>query len=373
MIPSQFSPVREAPKTSLGSASNLAKLLLCLCARIPFSYHALAWNAEGHMVVAQIAYNHLDPAVKAQCDALLAVPLQYASAGTSNFVTAAVWADDFKSQLGSGIWHYIDLPFSLDGTSTNGFVPAAFDVVKAINLSISTLGSSTSAQTNQATYLRYLLHFVGDIQQPLHCSDAFYSSQPNGDAGGNGFYISGTWSKLHYLWDDGGGYLTDSLSRPLSSASQTTLNNKVSAIEADYPYTPNAGTIPDPMNWAQEGLGIAETVTYVGISQNTTPSSTYLNTAQATTEQRMAAGGHRLADLLNTLFTINAVSLTCFPTNGTFSFSWSTIPGRIYHVQWKDQLGDPTWNALTNITASSNSASFSEVPQQTQRFYQVAQ
>jgi hypothetical protein len=333
----------------------------------------LAWNAEGHMVVAQIAYNHLDAAVKAKCDALIAVPLQYASAGTSNFVTAAVWADDFKSQLGSGIWHYLNLLFSLDGTSTNSFVPASFDVVQAINLSISTLGSVTSVQTDQATSLRYLLHFVGDIQQPLHSSDAFYASQPHGDAGGNGFYISGTWNNLHSLWDAGGGYLTDSMSRPLSSASLSTLNNKVAAIEADYPYAPNADTIPDPMDWAQEGLGLAQTVTYVGISQNATPSSTYLNTAQATTEQRMAVGGHRLADLLNTLFSTNAVSLTCFPTNGTFSFSWSAIPGRTYYVQWKEQLGDATWNALTNITASGRSASFSEAPQQTQRFYQVAQ
>jgi hypothetical protein len=373
MIPSQFSPIREAPKTRFGSASNLIKWLLSLCAGISFSSHALAWNAEGHMVVAQIAYNHLDPAVKAQCDALIAVPLQYASAGTSNFVTAAVWADDFKSQLGSGIWHYIDLPFSLDGSSTNGFVPAAFDVVQAINQAIATLGSSAAAQTDQATSLRYLLHFVGDIQQPLHSSDAFYASQPHGDAGGNGFYVTGTWNNLHSLWDAGGGYLTDSMSRPLSSASQTALNNKVSAIEGAYPYMPNAGTIPDPMNWAREGLELAETVTYVGLSQNTTPSTSYLNSVQATTEQRMAAGGHRLTDLLNTLFTTNPVNLTCSSTNGTFSFSWSTIPGRIYHVQWKGQLGDPTWNVLTNITASSESASFSEVPQQTQRFYQVAQ
>jgi hypothetical protein len=351
----------------------MAGLLTGLCACFCFSHSVMAWNAEGHMVVAQIAYNHLTPAVKAKCDALIAVALPQASVGTSNFVTAAVWADEFKGPLGSGIWHYIDLPFSLDGTSTNSFVPASFDVVQAINRSISTLGSGTSAQTNQATYLRYLLHFVGDIQQPLHSSEAFYASQPNGDAGGNGFYLTGNWTKLHYLWDDGGGYLTNSMYRPLSSASQATLNDKVAAIEADYPYTHNTGRIPDPMNWAQEGLALAKTVTYVGITQNTTPSTAYLNSTQATTEQRMAAGGHRLADLLNTLFTTNAVSLTCFPTNGTFGFSWSTIPGRIYYVQWKQQLGDSTWNALSNITAAGNSASFAEAPQATQRYYQVAQ
>ena len=326
------------------------------------------------MVVAQIAYNHLDPAVKAQCDALIAVPLAYGRNSTSNFVTAAVWADDYKSQLGSGIWHYIDLPFSLDGTSTNGFVPASFDVVQAINLSIATLQTSSATQSNQAVSLRYLLHFVGDIQQPLHASDAFFASQPNGDGGGNGFYISGTWNNLHSLWDSGGGYLTDSLPRPLSSGSQTTLNNKVAAIEADYPYTQNVGTIPNPMDWAREAQGIAETVSYVGITQNSTPSTTYLNTAQAATEQRMALGGHRLADLLTTLFTSNPIRLgSIIHTNGNFGFSWNAVSGKIYRVQWKQQPGDSTWNDLTNITASGNSASFSEPLGQTRRFYHVAQ
>ena len=196
------------------------------------------------MVVAQIAYNHLDSAVKAKCDALVAVPLSYGGASTSNFVTAAVWADDYKSQLGSSIWHCIDLPFSLDGTSTNGFVPASFDVVQAINLSIATLQNSSASQSNQAVSLRYLLHFVGDIQQPLHASDAFFASQPNGDAGANSFGITGTWNNLHSVWDSGGSYLTDSLSRPLSAAGQTTLSNKVAAIEADYPVLSENSCIP---------------------------------------------------------------------------------------------------------------------------------
>jgi hypothetical protein len=352
----------------------MIKFLASLCACLCFSQTVLAWNAEGHMVVAQIAYNHLDSAVKARCDALIAVPLAYGGNSTSNFVTAACWADDYKGQLSTGTWHYIDLPFSLDGTSANSFVPAPFDVVQAINLSIATLQSSTATPSNQAVSLRYLIHFVGDIQQPLHSSDAFFASQPNGDAGGNGFYINGTWNNLHSLWDSGGGYLPDSLSRPLSSASQTTLNNKVAAIEADYPYTPNVGTIPSPMDWAREGQGIAETVSYVGITLNSTPSTSYLNTAKTTTEQRMALGGHGLADLLTTLFASNPIHLgSVVRTNGNFGFSWNAVSGKTYYVQWKQQLGDSTWNDLTNITASGNSASFTEPLGQTGRFYRVAQ
>lgn len=329
------------------------------------------------MVVAQIAYNHLTPAVKARCDSLIAVPLTYTSTGTSNFVTAAVWADDFKSPLGTGIWHYIDLPFSLDGTSTSGVVADSFDVVRAINLCIATLQDPSATQSNQAVSLRYLLHFVGDIQQPLHCSTAVSAALPGGDAGGNGFSVGGgIWSNLHSLWDSGGGFLLDSLSRPLSVSSRSTLNLKVAAIEVDYPYDYSAhlGTIPNPMAWAQEGMGLAQTVSYVSITRNATPSASYLNTAMATTEQRMAQGGHRLADLLNTILTPNPITLTSPTfTSGNFSFSWSAVSNNTYRVQWKQQLGDPSWNDLTNITASTNFVLFKEKSTQTQRFYRVVQ
>ena len=70
--------------------------LPCFC----FSQTLLAWNAEGHMVVAQIAYNHLDSAVKARCDALIAVPLAYRGDSTTNFVTAACLGGRLQESAG---------------------------------------------------------------------------------------------------------------------------------------------------------------------------------------------------------------------------------------------------------------------------------
>jgi hypothetical protein len=332
-----------------------------------------AWNAEGHMVVAQIAYIHLDAAVKSRCDALIAVILPNASSASTNFITASCWADDFKSSIGNGTSHYIDIPFSLDGTPTNSFVPPVFDVVQALRQNIATLQSTNAVQTNLATNLRYLLHFVGDIQQPLHCSTAISASKPGGDAGGNGFSVT-DWGNLHSLWDSGGGFLSDSVSRPLSAAAKTILSNKVSSIEAVYPYIRNTGNIPDPMTWASSGLGLAQTVSYVGITNNTSPTTNYLNTTMATAEQLMAQGGHRLADLLNTIFASNPFSLTSVTrTNGNFRFSWAANGGKIYRVQWKQQLNATAWNDLTNFTATGTSASFTETATQQQRFYRVIQ
>ncbi|MBX7246172.1 MAG: S1/P1 nuclease [Candidatus Sumerlaeaceae bacterium] len=270
-----------------------------------------AWNQEGHMVVAQYAYNHLDPSVKTTCDSLIAVTLTYGSTSNNTFVTASCWADDYKSSLGTGIWHYIDLPFSLDGSTTAGVVEESFDIVKAIRQCVTTLQTTTETQVNKATSLRYLLHFVGDIQQPLHCSTAVWSTNLDGDAGGNGFNITGTWSNLHSLWDSGGGFLTDSITRPLNATEQGYINTRVSTAETSYPFSVSLG-VPDPMDWAIEGEGLAETVSYVGVTRGTTPSAAYYAKVQATTTQRMAIGGTRLANLLNTILASTPVEITAF-------------------------------------------------------------
>jgi hypothetical protein len=351
----------------------MSRCLAILCLSVLFAARTQAWNAEGHMVVAQIAYNHLDSVVRTRCDALIAVPLTNTNAGTTNFVTAACWADDFKSALGTGIWHYLDQPFSLDGTSTNSVGASSFDVVRAIRQCVTTLQNTNAAATNRATNLRYLLHFVGDIQQPLHCSTAVSASRPGGDAGGNSFLLSGTnWSNLHSLWDEGGGFLSDSVSRPLSATGRNNLSSRVALVEAATPFVGNPGIIADPQPWAREGLVISQTNCYVGITNNAAPTSGYLTNANATASARLALGGKRLADLLNTIFAPTPVALAVQPTAaGNFAFGWSSGSGQTYRVQWKNTLTQPGWNDEVDVLATSTSAGFTNAITTTQRFYRV--
>jgi hypothetical protein len=349
------------------------KFLAVLFALCSFAVSSRAWNGTGHMVVAQIAYNHLTPSVKAKCDALIAVPMTYINTGTTNFITAACWADDFKANLGTSIWHYIDIPFSLDGTSTNNFTPDTFDVVRAIRVCEIALGNPSAAQSNQAVYLRYLLHFAGDIHQPLHASTAISALSTGGDAGGNGFSLGGGWGNLHSLWDSGGGFVSTSVSRPLTASGKTTLSNKVAVIEAAYPYVPNPGVIADPMDWAIEGWTLSQTVSYVGISIGDTPSSEYIDAAQVTAESRLAQAGHRLADLLNTIFTIYPATLSYnAPTNTTVSFWWNAVPGRTYHIQSKTNLSD-NWAEVTAVQPSTGKYTFTDNAGATTKFYRVTE
>jgi S1/P1 Nuclease len=358
-------------KFSSGSRRRIT-FLTCLWFCFSLSNQVMAWNAEGHMVVAQIAYNHLDPAVKAKCDALIAVPLTYGNDSNSNFVTSACWADDHKADLGTGGLHFINLPFSLDTATTNNFVMPSPEIVQGIRSAITTMQNPAALQTDQAASLRYLIHFVGDIQQPLHCTTAISTNALNGDAGGNGFPVGNGWGNLHSLWDSGGGFISDTIFRPLTGTGQSILNSKVAAVELAHPFTNNVGVIPDPMNWAYEGLLLSKTVAYVGITRNSTPTANYLNTTQATASERLAQGGQRLANLLNTIYSSNPFNLTLLPRpNGSVRFSWNAIPGRTYRVQWKQQLDGSAWNDLSDVIAATNSVSFTNALGASPKFYRV--
>src|SRR4051812_14346985 len=174
-----------------------------------------AWNADGHMVSAQIAYNHLTPAAKARADFLISQPVFGSSSINNTFVTAGPWADDIKSQTSFfNNWHFIDLPFSYDGTSTNGFFVPSPNVLTSISNCVAALQDRTTSVSNQAINLRFLIHFVSDLQQPLHASDAVWAGHTGGDAGGNSFSLSGSPNNLHSLWDQGAGYVNDSEPRP---------------------------------------------------------------------------------------------------------------------------------------------------------------
>src|SRR5204863_2468185 len=109
-----------------------------------------------------------------------------------------------------------------------------------------------------------------------------------------------------------------------------------------------------------------------GIVTNTAPTASYLNSVTNTSEARLALGGKRLADLLNTIFAPTPLPLTALPlTNNSFRFSWSTTNGAPYRIQWKQELTKIMWNDLTDVVASASSVTFTNAVTQSQRFYRV--
>src|SRR3712207_1672502 len=113
-----------------------ASALVLACLVVLPSANALAWGPGGHMMVAQIALDRLNPRAKAEVMRLAAIPINPVSETerSLDFVTAAVWADGVRNKKGfefSGDEHFADFPFSVDRTRLPR-LPKDVNVIKEI-------------------------------------------------------------------------------------------------------------------------------------------------------------------------------------------------------------------------------------------------
>jgi hypothetical protein len=121
---------------------------------------------------------------------------------TNNLASVALWADQarqlmkyhtgpltnsdeakafVKDHPANADWHFVDLPLKTSHYDYNGRFATNTDIVHALTNCIATLeGNPGSMTTTQA--LRYLIHLVGDIHQPLHVACGYYVPKANGSA-----------------------------------------------------------------------------------------------------------------------------------------------------------------------------------------------
>jgi hypothetical protein len=274
---------------------------------------SMGWGAGGHMMVASIAFSRLNPHAKAQAQMLLAIPINPAgiSSQSKDFVNASHWADDLRPVPEFDSFkelHFIDMAFSIDGTALPE-TPSP-NIVTALEEQVNILKTSTD-KAAQAQALRFIIHFVGDIHQPLHCATKVDSAHPDGDRGGNLVRIKVTGANgqpkqtnLHSYWDGGLGTFPPSGANfappPLGS-----IPAAVAKAKAGNPATDPALKLNDPTNyqaWADESFELAKTVTYKDIANGGTATAAYNTRGIKTARKRVAWGGYRLAALLNSIW-----------------------------------------------------------------------
>jgi S1/P1 Nuclease len=181
-------------------ALGLLAALLCSQAR--------AWGDLGHEVTALIAYRHLSPAARAALDAMLAVDTDALTAG--DFASRATWADKYRnSHRETAAWHFVDIeidqpdleracfgfPVLLPGQwASQG--PAQDCVVNKIDEFAAELKKPSTPAAERILALKFLIHFVADLHQPLHAAD-------HHDRGGNciGLTPAQGLNNLHAYWD----------------------------------------------------------------------------------------------------------------------------------------------------------------------------
>jgi len=271
---------------------------------------SLGWGAGGHMMTASIAFERLNTNAKARAQALLAIPINPAdvTAKSPDFTSASHWADDLRSLPAFDSFkplHFINLPFSIDGTPIPADLPDPNNIVKALGDNVQILKTSTDKNA-QAQALRFIIHFLGDIHQPLHCATRVDSANPHGDLGGNNVKIKvgGNDISLHSYWDNGIGTFPKTgpnfAPPPLSE-----IGPAAAKAKAGNPASDPKLKLNDPFNyqgWADEGFALAKTVAYKGMKNGVTSSAAYNSKALKVARKRVAWGGYRLAALLNSIW-----------------------------------------------------------------------
>ena len=216
----------------------------------------------------------------------------------------ACWADDHKTKE-NGPWHYTNVHFRTDGKPTT-MKPEAENVVWAIQKFSKVVADRSAPSAERADALRFLIHFVGDVHQPMHNTARDTDMFPTGDRGGNEFPVISPPNlkpeprNLHFLWDIGGG-LFPSVRRPLAAQGVNQIKQIADRITANFP----VGSLPavgerDPAKWSAEGVRIAREVCY-DLQPGSVPTDRYLARAVRVSEERAALAGYRLATLLNRL------------------------------------------------------------------------
>lgn len=143
---------------------------------------ALAWGPEGHEIIAAIAESYLTPMAKEQLQAIIGSTKRIADPELSSWADHIRYMKEYKSVYpGNGNWHFVD--FNVTERYDENFElrpdPNGNDVIGAIRRWTDELASNKIPLEHKLDAVRFVVHLVGDIHQPLHCAYRY------GDMGGN--------------------------------------------------------------------------------------------------------------------------------------------------------------------------------------------
>jgi hypothetical protein len=195
---------------------------------------ARVWFAEGHHLVARIAEARLTPHTAAAVREILA---------GETMADASVWADLIRgSRRETAPLHFVNIPLAAKAYDSLTQCPGGQCIISAIERDRRALADPSTPIVERTEALKFLIHFVGDLHQPLHVSD-------NGDRGGNAVEVSffDRVTNLHKVWD---GQLIDQAGLTEDQYLQR-LQGKMASLDLS---SFERGTVVD---WAMEGHRLA--------------------------------------------------------------------------------------------------------------------
>lgn len=151
----------------------------------------LAWGQNGHRIIGQLAEERIDGKTRAEIEQII---------GKESLAEAATFADEERSnpapfwQKEASPWHYVTVPAGQNYSDVGA--PEEGDAFSALQKFTATLRDPNASKADKAVALRFVVHIVGDLHQPLHVGDGT-------DRGGNDLKVKffGKSTNLHSVWD----------------------------------------------------------------------------------------------------------------------------------------------------------------------------
>ena len=196
---------------------------------------AWAWGKDGHRIICAVAWDELKDPARRQVQSLLDIQTR------EQFADLCLWADEYRpSHPETAPWHFMNVPKDSLSLDIGRDCPEPRScVVAQIDRDLGTLRTS-GPKDAKATALKFLIHFVGDMHQPLHIGFAF-------DKGGNEIRgtLLGKSTNLHEVWDTG---LIEARGVPWEKTAAD-LKKGMTALDRNLR---SGGT---PLDWANEVYG----------------------------------------------------------------------------------------------------------------------
>jgi hypothetical protein len=276
----------------------LAALFLLLTPQFAF-----AWGDDGHKVVALIAEHYLTPDVRNTVAALLAQDTDPLT--QHDIASEATWADKYRNQhRETGNWHFVDIeidnpdissacggrpPLPPNTLASNGPPACILDKIQQFTDELSKPGTDPE---ERLVALKFLLHFVGDLHQPLHSSD-------NHDRGGNQIKVivdgfeHNPRDELHAYWDT-------QFVRILGRSPKEIAQQLMDKITPENVKTWSAGT---PDEWSMEAFKLSKADVYGDppLTKNDVQhlDAAYVDRAAKDVALQLSRAGVRLTAILN--------------------------------------------------------------------------
>jgi len=326
-----------------------AVLVLSFCFAASGIHSAWAWGRVGHETVADIASDILDKNLDKKTKDAIAAILKNYQGNDGSLASISTWADELRNQARNhkviappctfntanicddtysdktaSKWHFIDIDAGTDLTESDeqNYWNNGNNVVNQIEVDKRILSDPATSQDEKYLALKFLVHFMGDVHQPLHCAEK------NNDHGGNGVTIrffapkgSATGKKmpLHSLWDELIQAWPSSQTPQDIDAAATSLSGDLEKKITDSDKTQwVTGTTTD---WAWESYQIAKNTIYADLANepaggtNGIPlSKDYDTRMRPFVDTQLEKAGVRLAYLLKTTLGGGLISPTSVTT-----------------------------------------------------------